>query len=319
MKKVLDKRKMTAEDWQIYRATQDGLGGSEISTILGINPYKAKFILWLEKTGQKARPQVDNEFIEWGNELEPIIRKKFAQVNGFKTNKCNYVLQHDQYDWMNANIDGEYKDPSRKGKGVLEIKTTAEWNKKEWQGDHVPVAYMAQMQHYLAVTGYEYGAFAVLIGGNKYRQWFVERDENSIELIIEQEKEFMDAVNTKVYPWSIGGSADETEYLASEYPTALDVESTIPPTLEALALEYTEIQDRQKADKERMEEIKNQIRLEAKDIKTLRGNSIKVYMPTISKTLFDNKKFEAEQPELFKQYKTKISTYRDFKVKKLEA
>jgi putative phage-type endonuclease len=319
MKRILDKRKMTDQDWQEYRAKQAGIGGSEVSSILDINKYKSKFVLWTEKTGAVEPEPVDNEFVEWGNILEPSIRAKFAKENGFKVSKCNFVLQHDNYEFMIANIDGEYKDPNRKGKGVLEIKTTSEWNKKEWEGDHVPVAYMAQMQHYLAVTGYEYGAFACLIGGNKYRQFFVDRDEEAIELIINAEKEFMDAVEANNYPWSIGGSASEASWLANQYPNAIDEEMSIPPSIEQLALEYTEIQDGMKELKTRAEEIKNQIKFEAKEFGVLRGNQVKIYMPTINKTLFDGKQFAQDHADLYNEYKTKVSSYRDFKVKLLEA
>jgi putative phage-type endonuclease len=319
MKRILDKRHMTEADWQEYRQKQKGIGGSEVASILDINKYKSKFVLWTEKTGAVEPEPVDNEFVEWGNILEPNIRAKFAKQNGFKVSKCNFVLQHDELEFMIANIDGEYKDPSRKGKGVLEIKTTSEWNKGEWEGDHVPVAYMAQMQHYLAVTGYQYGAFAVLIGGNKYRQFFVDRDEEAIDLIINAEKEFMDAVEANNYPWSIGGSANEASWLANQYPNAIDEEMSIPPTIEQQALEYTEIQDEMKRLKERAEEIKNQIKFEAKEFGVLRGNAVKITMPTITKTLFDSKRFASEHESLYNEYKTKISTYRDFKVKLLEA
>jgi putative phage-type endonuclease len=319
MKKVLDKRNMTPEMWQDYRQQQKGIGGSEVASILNINKWKSRFNLWTEKVGKSVPEPVDNEFVEWGNILEPIIRTKFAKENGFKTNKCNFVLQHDQYEWMNANIDGEYKDPSKKGKGVLEIKTTSEWNKGEWEGDHVPVAYMAQMQHYLAVTGYNYGAFAVLIGGNKYKQFFVDRDEELIELLITAEKEFMDAVAKGEYPWALGGSASESEWLANQYPSAIDEEMSIPPTIEQEALEYTEIQEEMKRLKERAEEIKNQIRFEGKEFAVLKGAKVKITMPTITKTLFDSKKFAQDHADLYDEYKTKISTYRDFKIKLLEA
>jgi putative phage-type endonuclease len=310
---------MSEQEWQAYRTTQEGVGGSEVASILDINPYKAKFILWLEKTGQKERPEIDNEYVEWGNALEPLIRKKFAEKTGFKVFKNNYVLQHSEHPFMLANIDGECLDPSREGRGVLEIKTTAEWNKKEWEGEKVPLAYMAQMQHYLAVTGYNYGYFAVLIGGNKYKQFLVERNENIINSLIEKEKEFIEAVNKVEYPWEIGGSAQESSWLNERYPSAIDEEMSIPQAIEEMALEYNEIQEQMKELKAKAEEIKNQIKLEAKEIKTLKGNMVKINMPTISKTLFDSKKFAQDHSELYEKYKTKTSTYRDFKVKLLEA
>lgn len=319
MKKILDKRQMTEQDWQEYRSQQKGIGGSEVATILGVQPSyaKSKFVLWLEKTGQKAPDAVDNEYVEWGNILEPVVRKQFAKKTGFKVFQNNFVLQHDEYDFMIANIDGELIDPARNGRGVLEIKTTSEWNKKEWEGDHVPVAYMAQIQHYLAVTGYEYAYIAVLIGGNKLRHWVIDRDEEIIKQIIDAEKYFMKLVEEGIAP-EIGGAQSESDYLAAAYPNGLDEELSMPEPLEKLAIEYTELQQQQKELDAQMKAIKNKIRLEAKEIGKLKGHSLIINMPTVSKTLFDSKAFAAEHEDLYNKYKTKTSTYRDFKIKMLE-
>lgn len=320
MKKILDKRTMSQEDWQAYRSQQAGIGGSEVASILGIQPNYAKsaFTLWLEKTGQKEVEPVDNEFVTWGNIMEPVIRKQFALESGLKIFKNNFVLQHDKYDFMIANLDGEILDPSRKGRGVLEIKTTSEWNKKEWEADSVPLQYNAQVQHYLAVTGYEYAYIVVLIGGNKLRHWIIERHEPTIELIIKAEQNFMDLIASGEPP-AIGGSISDTEYLANKYPMSNGEELTMPQTLEDLALEYSELNEQEKQIKKRMTEIKNTIRLEAQEVEKLKGRSVIISMPTIEKTLFDSKTFALDHTDLYNEYKTKTSTYRDFKIKKLEA
>ena len=309
---------MTEQEWHEYRQQQQGIGGSEVASALNLG-YKSRFTLWLEKTGQKALEPIDNEFIEWGNALEPLIRKKFQEKTGFKVYQNHFVLQHDEYDWMLANIDGEYIDPSKEGRGVLEIKTTGEWNKKEWEGDHVPIAYMAQMQHYLAVTGYQYGAIACLIGGNKYKEFFIDRDEALIENIIKGEQAFMQAVETGQYPWDIGGSTDEGTWLNSRYAQDNGAEMSIPQAIEQMALEYNEIQEQMAQLKSRAEEIKNQIKLEAQEFRMLKGHNVIINIPTVTKTLFDSKRFQQEHGDLYEQYKTKTSTYRDFKVKLLEA
>src|SRR6476620_3868255 len=124
MKILLDKTGMTEADWQEYRRKQQGIGGSDVAVILGLSPYKSAFSLWLEKTGQvKAKP-VQNEYVEWGNLLEPVIRDKFRRETGFEVYENPYVLQHDEHEFMVANIDGEVVDPAYNGeRGILEIKT----------------------------------------------------------------------------------------------------------------------------------------------------------------------------------------------------
>ena len=316
MKKIIDKRKMSQEDWQAYRMKQKGIGGSEAATILNIQPSYAKppFILWLEKTGQKDVEPIDNEYIKWGNIMEPVIRKQFSLESGLKVFQNNFVLQHDEYDFMIANLDGEVLDPNREGRGVLEIKTTSEWNKKEWDGDHVPNHYNIQVQHYMAVTGYKWAIIVVLIGGNKLRHWYIERDDEIIEFLIQKEKEFMDMVESGTPP-QIGGSQAESLYINSNWAEALDDEISVPQAIEDMALEYQEIERQKKELDKRAKEIKNQILLEAKDIKTLKGRQVKIIMPTVRKLLLDSKRLGEEMPEIIAQYKTKESVYRDFKIK----
>ena len=168
LKQILDKRGMTEDDWQAYRQTQKGIGGSDVATILGLNPYKTAFTLWLEKTGQVKPAPIDNEYVEWGNILEPVIRDKFARETGFQVKENPYVLQHDDHDFMIANIDGEVFDFEKDEWGVLEIKTASERMKGEWE-EGPPHHYMLQIQHYLAVMDYNYAYVACLLGGNHFK------------------------------------------------------------------------------------------------------------------------------------------------------
>ena len=313
MKRILDKRKMTEEDWQNYRSNeQTGIGGSEIATILNINPYKSKFTLWLEKTNQKAKDNVSGNAIEWGNLLEPVIRDKFKRETGFKVFQNNFVLIHDVHDFMVANIDGEVIDPQFKGRGILEIKTTNERNKQQWE-DGCPIYYMSQVQWYLGVTGYTYAYICVLIGGSTFKYFLIERDDYLIDLMISEAQKFMYQVENKIPP-EIGGSKNEAEWLAQAYPEAIEEEMSIPPSLEELAVEYNELQGEIKEKAKRCDEIKNKIKLEGKEFKTLRGSSVRISMPTINKILFDSKTFSLENPDLYVKYKTKQSSYRGFDV-----
>jgi putative phage-type endonuclease len=303
---------MGETEWQAYREKQVGIGGSDVATILGLNPFKSRFVLWLEKTKQKAPDIVDNDAVTWGNILEPVVRDHFKKETGFKVFQNNFVLQHDKFDWMLANIDGEVIDPFFDGRGILEIKTTNERNKKAWENG-CPVYYQCQVFHYLAVTGYEYAYICCLIGGSTFKYYLIERDDYIIDQIIKAEMIFMEQVRRRIPP-EIGGTNDEKNWLAATFPEAIEEEKILPSSLEELALEYTELQKEIKDKTLRCDEIKNKIKLEAKDFKRLQGNRVKINMPTIEKVMFDNKVFAVEHPELYEQYKTKQSSYRGFTV-----
>lgn len=313
MRRILDKRSMTEEDWQRYREKQKGIGGSDVATILGLNPYKTAFTLWLEKTGQIEPPKVENEYIEWGNILEPVIRDKFKKETGFKVFQNNFVLQHDEHEFMIANIDGEVIDPKFEGsRGLLEIKTASERMKADWQ-EGPPHHYMLQIQHYLAVLGYSYAYVAVLIGGNHFKYFLIHRDDYVIDKLITAEMEFMRLVQEKIAP-EITGHSTDSNWLSQAFSIDNEQESELRPDLETLALRYNEIQKDIKTLQEEADYIKNRIKLEAKDVKVLKSEVIKISMPTINKVSFDSKQFAADHPDLYEKYKNKETSYRNFTV-----
>ena len=306
---------MTEEDWQAYREKQKGIGGSDVATILGLNPYKSIFTLWLEKTGQIEPPVLNNEYIEWGNILEPVIREKFAKETGFEVEENHWVMLHDQHDFMVANVDGEVTDPQFAGKkGVLEIKTAGERMRDQWE-DGPPNHYMLQLQHYLAVLDYSYGYVAVLIGGNTFKYYLVERDDYVIDNIIQAEAEFMEMVENGVAP-EISGHASDSDYLATAFPEDNGEIGELSDILEVYAKQYFSLQEQMKILQEEADYLKNLIKYEMKDFRILKSDDIRVNMPTIKKVSFDAKQFEKDHPELYQKYKNKETTYRSFLVKK---
>jgi putative phage-type endonuclease len=312
VKRILDKRNMDEQGWQEYRQSQKGIGGSDVSVILGLNPYKTAFTLWLEKTGQIEPAAVDNEYVEWGNILEPVIRDKFRRATGFKVYQNNFVLQHDVHDFMIANIDGEVIDPEFGTRGVLEIKTASERAKNDWI-DGPPNHYMLQIQHYLAVLNYSYAYVAVLIGGNHFKYFRIERDDYVIDRIISAEMEFMKMVEQNISP-EISGHAADADWLARAFPDANEEIGELGTELEMLAFRYTEIQKDIKLLQSEADFIKNRIKLEAKECKVLQNDSVKISMPTVNKTSFNSKEFAADYPELYEKYKNKKSSYRNFTI-----
>ena len=73
--RVLAKTKnMNHEEWLKYRTL--GLGGSDVSILAGLNPFKSVHELWLEKTGQMEPSEADSEYTHFGKVLpsEQVLR-----------------------------------------------------------------------------------------------------------------------------------------------------------------------------------------------------------------------------------------------------
>lgn len=170
-------------------ARRSGIGGSDVASILGISPWKSSYDVYLAKTTNEYDDELDGkDHIIFGNLMEPVIRAEFARRNNKVVIDTNELFKHPDHPWMLANVDGIIQGEN----AGLEIKTASEFS-DGWgdEGtDQVPQYYLTQGIHYMAVMGWDRIYFAVLIGGNKYRQYCVERDEDTINSIIAVEKSF---------------------------------------------------------------------------------------------------------------------------------
>ena len=90
--------------WLAARRT--GIGGSDISAILGLSPWRSPVHVWLDKTGQAPdEPPANAEAMYWGKTLEDVVAREYAQRTGRRVQRVNAILRHPQHEWMLGNID----------------------------------------------------------------------------------------------------------------------------------------------------------------------------------------------------------------------
>ena len=130
---------MTREEWLEERKT--GIGGSDASAIVGLNPYSDNIKLWEIKTKDNLR----QSFAIKHPEFEVIHEE-------------NTIIRHPKYPFLFASLDGILVNKETGEKGVLEIKTSKilrSMQKEKWN-DRVPDNYFIQVLHYLNVTGFSF-------------------------------------------------------------------------------------------------------------------------------------------------------------------
>lgn len=227
--------------WQELRSKR--IGGSDVGAIIGVNPHKSIIDVYIDKTqGSEFK---GNDATYWGKTLESIVMREFAiKHNELITFEAPYSVVDS---FLIANLDGVLKDKETGNFGVLEIKTTNEWNKKDWEDDVIPQSYYAQVQHYLMLTGYKFAYVAVLIGGNKYKEFRIERSEEDIELIRRKATEFMNENILKEVPPMPDGSDAYMEYLKKK---ALGIENNVSIELDELEEKAQRIKEIAKVKKE---------------------------------------------------------------------
>jgi len=204
---LADTKELTNADWLTMR--KKGIGGSEISALFGKSNYASPLSLYIDKLSDEVKDDDEqNDYLEWGKTLEPIIRDKFPgkfkKVTGIdiQVEEYPYMMQSNEHEFMLANIDGllapvtdynfklqvgdndweEYIIPAGQV-GGMEIKTGSGFTVKNWRENSLPDNYFLQTQHYMAVTGLSYFIVVALI--DKTMLWrYVPRDEEIISIII---------------------------------------------------------------------------------------------------------------------------------------
>lgn len=311
MAEVLNTKDMTHEEW--LKARQAGVGGSDAGTILGVNKWKSKTQLFFEKVNPELKQQVDNEFIYWGNVLEDVVAKEFETRTGKKVRKNNKMLRHPEHEFMLANLDrvivGE--------KALLECKTASQYNIDQWKDDEIPASYLCQIQHYMAVTGYEKAYIAVLCGGNQFIWKEVPRDDELIEIIINAEKDFWyNNVLAGVIP-EIDGSDATKDFLNHMYKDIDETEVQLSDDVETLLTALEQVKQEEKELKELKTQYENKI-------KHILGNNLAgktsgyqiTWKPQVRKTL-DTKKIREIYGEQLDPYYKETET-RVLKIKQIK-
>lgn len=224
--------------WLEQRLT--GIGASDASAILGINPWKSPLALFCEKTGISAPTVTETEVMEWGHRLEAPIAEAYEDETGRALmDPGDFELQrHKTLPFIMATLDRLIVDvsttPIKKphptpGDGVLEIKTTSAFNADDWE-EEAPLFYQVQVQHQLAVTGLSWGSLAVLIGGQHFRWLDLRRNEAFIGKLLEAENEFWWRVQNKNPP-PPDNTKSSADALAALFPKETEDTLNLPPEL----------------------------------------------------------------------------------------
>lgn len=181
------------EEWLKARETR--IGGSEASSLIGMNKYTSLHDLW-ERKIKGVQSDVSNELIEYGNTMEPLLRELYrikhpemdVQYSG------NTILYSKQYEWISYSPDGLLWDGSRAG--ILEIKTSFIRNIEmgnEWK-DKIPTPYFVQVLWGLICTGFEFvdliAELRYLDGNSSIKQYHIERIEvlEDMEYLLEESR-----------------------------------------------------------------------------------------------------------------------------------
>lgn len=321
---IVSTKDMPREEWLEYRRL--GLGGSDAGAIIGMNPYATPYSVWADKTGRLPEKE-DNEAMRQGRDLEDYVAKRFEEKSGKRVRHYNYMLMHEQHDFITANIDravyGEYAG--------LECKTTSLLNLKKFKDEEFPYQYYAQCVHYLAVTGWDRWYLAVVVLGSDFKIYMLTRknddicpdwcesmvyvDDGEIALLTGAEVEFWKTYVEPDKAPPLDGFKPTTDALSAIYQGGDD---EIIALSEDVIKGYLDV----KADIKFLEKEKDRyeqaIKATLGDCERGECRGYSVTWRTQKRNSFDSKRFAAEHPEMDLSSYYNSTTYRVFGVKEVK-
>ena len=294
-------------EWLRLRKT--GIGGSDAGAICGVNPYSSAMKVFREKTREDVEEQ-DSEAIRIGHDLENYVAQRFTEATGLKVRKSNFMYRSMEHPFMVADVDRMVVGED----AGLECKTASAYNADKWADGDIPLHYVMQCYHYMAVTGKKSWYIAAVILGREFTYRKLEWDDELISRLITIEKDFW---NNHVVPGIIpppDGSKACDEVLEQYFHTArkagavrlVGFDEKLKRREEILGF-IAELTAEQK-------QIEQEVKLFMRDNEYAASDSFRISWKNIDSTRLDSARIREEKPELYADY-GKVSHCRRFEVK----
>lgn len=291
------------------RLRKSGIGGSDAGAICGVNPYSSAMKVFKDKTSEEIEEK-DNEAIRIGHDLEDYVAQRFMEAAGLKVRKSNFMYRSKEHPFMIADVDRFVVGED----AGLECKTASAYNADKWADGNIPLHYVMQGYHYMAVTGKHTGYIAAVILGREFTYRKLEWDDELVRRLIAVEENFW---NHHVVPGIIpspDGSKACDEVIQQYFHTArkggtikLEGFDEKLQRREEILGSISELQEEKK-------QIEQEVKLFMKDNEYASSEHFRVSWKNIDATKLDTERIREERPELYIDY-GKVSHSRRFEVK----
>lgn len=311
MVRFLNTDKIDKETW--LRARKKGITGTDAGAIAGMNPYKSSFSVYQEKVSEEVTEVEDNERMREGRDLEAYVAQRFTEATGLKTRRALAVFQNEKHPVLLADYDRLIVG-QRAG---LECKTVSPYAAGQWANEKIPMHYLMQVQHYLAVSGYDCWYLAALIFGQELIIHKIPRDEELIRSLITIEERFWKENVEKKIPPEPDGSDDYTKMLERKYHSDREKEIQLFGFDSKLRRrdEIDELMERLTAEKTKIDqEIKSRMG-EASYAKT---DGYRISWTESVQNRIDTKMLKQTEPQTYERYLKQVNSRR-FSVKRTAA
>ena len=298
---------MSREDW--LRLRKSGIGGSDAGAICGLNPYASPMSVYRDKTSEDVS-DTDNESMRQGRDLEDYVARRFMEATGLKVRRSNMMYRSDDHPCMIADVDRLVVGED----AGLECKTASAYNADKWKDGEVPMHYLIQCCHYMAVTGKTAWYIAVVILGQEFKFTKITRDDALIANLIAIEEAFW---NNHIIPRIIlppDGSKACDEVLEQYFHRARK-DSAIPLIgFDEKLNRRSELLGQIKELEQEQQQIEQEVKLFMQDNEIAASKNYRVTWSNVNTTRLDTKRIKDEEPEIYQNF-VKVTSSRRLTIK----
>ena len=290
----------------------NGIGGSDVASILHKNPYKSALLTYCEKVDKKSQ-NIPNFKQKLGNELEQIVLNEFALNNPhLKVEKLD-TIYHKEHKFLFANIDAIATDERGK-QTIIEVKTTFSPHIKKQFGkefsDEIPTTYLLQVHHYMCVLNADETIVLALIDG-EIRQYIVKRDLALESKVLPILINFWNHNILKRIPPEPKAYSEIAQYFElKNIEIEKDKEKQADESMLEVIKKYKKLTEEAKKIAEEQDDIKLQIAKYLESADTLtdeKGNKLLSFKEQVA-LRFDTTAFKKEYPNLLNEFQKQTTS-----------
>lgn len=200
------------------------LGSSDVAAILGVDPFKNAYDVWLEKTGKVDSSDISSEAAEIGNALETGILNLAERKLG-RILRNQYRSAKDRGLPLGANIDGlviASNEPIDAKTSGITGPLFGNWGDEGT--DQVPDHIITQAHVHMLCVDKEICHIAAVLGGRGFQLFQVPEDKELRNIICEKAIEFWEKhVQADVPPANVTPSALMIKRIIREPNSVVDV------------------------------------------------------------------------------------------------
>jgi len=286
-----------------HEVRSKGIGGSEITSVLGLNPYQTPYALWEAKTGRVGSFE-GNKFTKAGNYLEPVVAQMFEDESGLQCygGGDNHFC-HPIHTFCIGTPDRFVK--GKHGDAVLEIKTT----QKAPQKEDIPLNWYFQNLWYQGITGKKRGYIAWLSRGVDFDWIEIEFNEEIFNEMVQQAADFWhNNVLANVPPPPL--RKEDILKIVSKVGGVLEVDEEVARWHYQIKENAAKIKELETANTEMIEGI--QLKMMENETCTYMGARLFSWKQQ-GRVTVDANRIKEEAPEIFERFK-KETTSRVFRI-----